>query len=357
MLNYINPLELASKIAQGTQLLKAGSLTELAKASRVEPIVLVDDTILHVALLPDLMQTLTSIVGGYYLQGIELVAASDIYGTQTLKILDAMNPNRDGSIAALAMQLADGQGTGIESYTLQLPIPGVNASVEEFGLEDNTKLLKEASNLAVGKMINVSFGRGDNKHTMPITIRLIPAPSGAKHLVDILSVNSQDNSAGERWHQYRSDSITLIGDLMFGMDRIRAHRAALLRDNDGHYQQIFERQRKNRIAAIASGKASLAAASNIYVVSSNTVRNFERETGLKLSNPKARERIFEDTYAMLLAEVDPNYNVVTIYHRDCATGGVYSAAELASANRSNAGNGLDVFKIFENFKQGNMPSL
>lgn len=355
MINYINPLDLASKVMEGANLLKAGSLTDIAKASRIEPIVLIDETIVHLPYMSDVMQTLNSIFSGYWLQALEAVTG-EVYGAQTLKILDQVNPNREGSLGVIAKQVYDRAG-GLESYTLQLPRPDKVGSLEQYGIEDNSKILRETANLAVGKLFNVTFGQGDQKHTMPVTVRLIPAPTGSQTIVDILAINGKDDSIGERYHQWRAGSISLIGDLILGMDLIKEHRNALVRDTNGHYREILSRQRKNRLAAIATGKASIAAASNILITSSATVREFERKTAIRMSDAKARQRVFEDSYAILIAEIDASYEVVTIYHRDNASPSEYSVKELQAANRGNGGGGADIFKIFEAFKVGNVPAL
>jgi hypothetical protein len=378
MLNTtISPIELVQQVAHGHALLKGGSLTDIAKQTRVEPIVLVDQRVLHLDYLSDVMHTLTSIFSAYYLQAI---AFSDVNvnAVKTLKVLDGLSPNRDGYglLANTAGNYVTGTGTesydsvttNPASYKLQLPVPNQPFGLENYGLENDdadekgavagvsftAKDIRDAGNLAAGKLISVKIGSGDQSFDIPITIRLLPSPTGSKTIVDILSVNSQDNNIGERIKLWRAGQIKLIPDLILCQDLIDQHRKALLNDTNGHYRELMARNRKNTAAAIATNRVSLNSAANIIVTCEQTVDEFELRTGTKLSNFKTRERMFAETYAMLLVIIEPDWQSVTIYHRGLEAAAVHSVKDMKSANR---GNGSDIGDILKAYQLGNTPSI
>lgn len=380
MLNTtISPLELIQQIAHGNAILKGGSLTDHGKVLRVEPIVLIDTRAMNAAFMPDLMQTLVSTFSGYYLQAFAM-SSVNIDNVRALKVLEQLNPNRDGYGAIINTILADPYQIGKEShseprvasYKLQLPVPNQPVGLENYGLEDeaasdekeekgtlngvafSAKDIREMAPLAAGKLIQISVQTGGGKVDLPITIRLLPCPTSYKTMTNILSANAEDWSFETRFKLWRAGQISLISDLIFCTDLIDKHKKTLQADTDGHYRAIMERNRKNVMAAVTSGRVSIAAASSIYIVSSQTVRDFEIRTGLRMSDFKTRERVFESTFAMLLVEVDTSYETVTLYHRGLAAAGEYTAHSLRNANK---GSGPDIGEILKAYQLGSTPSI
>lgn len=380
MLNTtISPLELIQQIAHGNAILKGGSLTDHGKVLRVEPIVLIDTRAMNATFMPDLMQTLVSIFSGYYLQALAM-SSVNIDNVRTLKVLEQLNPNRDGYGAIINTILADPYQIGKEShseprvasYKLQLPIPNQPVGLENYGLEDDdaddekeekgtlngvafsAKDIREMAPLAAGKLIQISVPTASGKVDLPITLRLLPCPTSYKTMANILSANAEDESFETRFKLWRAGQISLISDLIFCTDLIDKHKKTLIDDTDGHYRAVMERNRKNVMAAVTSGRVSIAAASSIYIVASQTVRDFEIRTGLRMSDFKTRERVFESTFAMLLVEVDTSYETVTLYHRGLATPGEYTAHSLRNANK---GSGPDIGEILKAYQLGSTPSI
>lgn len=382
MLNTtISPLELIQQIAHGNAILKGGSLTDHGKVLRVEPIVLIDTRAMNAAFMPDLMQTLVSTFSGYYLQALAM-SSVNIDNVRTLKVLEQLNPNRDGYGAIINTILADPYQFSKEShseprlpsYKLQLPVPNQPVGLENYNLEDgaasdakeekgtlngvafSAKDIREMAPLAAGKLIQISVKSGTDggKVDLPITIRLLPCPTSYKTMANILSANAEDESFDTRFKLWRAGQISLISDLIFCTDLIDKHKKTLLNDTDGHYRAVMDRNRKNVMAAVTSGRVSIAAASSIYIVSTQTVRDFEIRTGLRMSDFKTRERVFESTFAMLLVEVDTGYETVTLYHRGLATAGEYTAHSLRNANK---GSGPDIGEILKAYQLGSTPSI
>lgn len=375
MSNTISPFYVIQQALHGNALLKGGSITDLGKMMRVEPIVLVDQSVLNVSFMPDVMQTLCALFSAYQLQAIAVKNVEATLGVKTLQTLDSLNPNRDayGIITTKAATVISNESLGIENDSYSLPVVGKPYGLENYGLEQqqpeglasgkdvnyagtnfNVKDFKDATSLGVGKLLSITVSAGDKSATLPLTIRLLPAPTSSATMVDILSINSKDNSFLNRVKLWRAGQISGINDLIFNCDLLDEHRKALTRDTNGNYRQILERRKKNVLAALASNTVSLNIASSIYVVSKNTVRQFERATGHDLSDYKTRERIFEESYAMLIAVVDSEWSTVTVYHRGLATAGVYSDKDLKAGNR---GNGPDIGDILKAYQLGNQPTF
>ena len=75
--------------------IKTGSLIDVGKLARVEPICLVDADVINLEYTPIIMQSLQSIFSGYYLQAISLTG--NVGGISIASKLAPLNPNRDKS--------------------------------------------------------------------------------------------------------------------------------------------------------------------------------------------------------------------------------------------------------------------
>ena len=65
-------LELVARLPQIMNGAKNDSLIEYTKTTRVEPIVLMDQRAMHLHYAGDVMQSLSSIFSGYYLQAVAI---------------------------------------------------------------------------------------------------------------------------------------------------------------------------------------------------------------------------------------------------------------------------------------------
>ena len=336
-----------------------GSLIEFSKTTRVEPIVLVDQKIIHLPYMQDVQQSLVSIFAAYYLQAVAL--SVNVGKVNTLKLLDRINPNR-----SLSLAIEDHKETTMktESYKYQLPMPGQSVGLEAYGidvgLEDSgnstssVNVIKEATNLSVGKLIEVNIESEGQHASFPVNIRLLTNGIASETLVHMLSTGSKDISFGGRWHEWRSGQIEFIRDLVLCQDLIDEYRNAMIKDKKNIYADMAKRKNNNRISTLLSGKSSLATASNIVVMSDSTRKDIERTIGSKISDFKTRERIFAQTYLMLMVVVEPEWEQVTIYHRSLDTATELSAKDMKNVNR---GNGPDITDILKAYQLGNAPSM
>lgn len=374
-------LEFVSYISDSLRSVKSDSLIEYSKPTRVEPIVLLDDRVAGLSFTNDIMQSLSSIFAGYYLQAVAL--SVNVGKVDVVRLLDRVNPDRDlgdnmlRGIASMRTSFEDAS-----SYRYALPVPGEAIGLEHFGLEnaagdivaneigrrydrhsetgsggvgkDNLEVVREASNLSVGKLIEVEIEDGGSKAKFPIAIRLIAAATPPSGVVHTLALGSKDTSVRERFHGWRSGQLSFIRDLVLCQDLIDDHRKGLLKDNSGIYATTLKRRRNNRLSAILSQNPSVATASNIVVMAEETRKELERKIGGRLKDFRTREKIFKETYAMLMVVVDPQWESVVIYHRSIETPTELTASDLKGASR---GKGPDVTEILKAYTAGNTPNL
>lgn len=352
-------LKVVQRIADVWREAKSDSLIDYTRIARVEPLCVVDNDVILSEEIGETMQSMLALVSGYYLQAVALSAT--IGKINVMKHLDKLNPTRSpsdnlGEAATWMMSML--------SYEHCLPNPGeylghdgqimsMEASSVEFG-RDMTGTVKEASNLSVGKLINVEISDDGHTGVIPISIRLMAAAMSTPEVIKILSIGTEDTSIKERWHSWRSGRIELIKDAILCVDLIDAHRRNLREDKDGVYSTIIERNRKNQLSTILSGNPSVATASNLVVTSTETIAQLELHLNGKFDNFRVRQRVFEKTFLMIVAVIDKTWGRVTFYHRGLPHGTTVSIKDMKTSNK---GNGPDVADIMKAYQLGNAPSF
>ena len=219
---------------------------------------------------------------------------------------------------------------------------------------DTLQTIKELSNLSVGKMLSVEITDGLHRASIPVSIRLIASAIPSQNIVHILSIGNQDTSVKERYHAWKSGRLEFVRDLVFCQDLIDAHRKNLMADKDGIYANLIKRHRGNQVSTLVSGNPSVATASNLVVVSSDTASQLELKINGRLKDFKTREKLFKDTYVMIMVVIDKQWERATFYHRGIDMHTEVGMRDLKIANK---GSGPDVSDILKAYQLGNAPSL
>ena len=374
------------------------SLTEFTRIARVEPIVMLEEGTRTLPYITDILQTLTSIFAGYYMQAVSLEV--NVGNIETRRLLEKFNPNRDvvGPDAGF-IQREVARGLGMEDYKWGLPdpfspptasmeamqtaertvttqttkydahgVPTVTSQTQttqttedvpeepmrvDFG-RDPGSAITQMNSLSVGVMLNVNVESNGHKAAIPVTVRLMPNLMPSDVMLAILSHAERDTTAKARYHAWRSGELSFIRDIVLCQDLIDAHRETLRKDRTGIYAEILKRRQKNTAASASTGNVSIATASNIVVMTQATARKPEARTAGKLSNAAFRARVFDATYVMLMVVVDTDYEQVTIYTRGLAGSTTVSVKAMKNAAK---GSGPDVGEILRAYQLGQSPRL
>lgn len=361
------------------------SLTGIVKMTRVEPETLIDQSCLHIEYLPDILQTTLNIFTGYYLQALSLLGT--VNSTKVIRTLGALNPTAP-DFFSLESYSEGAYKSALESYEFCLPRSG-----NSFALESNlanaggnrqaprqnsqahnprttnnqyrtasaaprlNELTRELSNLAVGKLINVSLSdsnNSDSKVTIPVTVRLATSVVPGGVLTALMSANKTEDTIVERFHSWRAGRIAFWKDLVMCQDMIDNRKKLLLDDKSGTYQRILRNASNQRLAGLTSDKTPAAQSSNIVVMSEATAREIEQKSGFQFKNPNSRAKLFEAGYMMLMVVIDPQYERVTFYHRGVAASTNVGVRDIKMSNKNG---GPDVTDIMKMLLQGNAVNI
>lgn len=352
-----------------------GSLVGATQSARVEPTTLIDADILNADVTPHLLQTLTSIFAGYYLRAFAMT--STVGDISVASRLDPLSTHRNplNSFMVSLENYEERLPFADNSNVIDLPEDAVRiieeqarqaVALESKGLDkvvvskNGTSISKDAgitdvSNMAVGKIVNVTIENNSNKATIPIAIRLSCISMTSMALTHIMTSGGKDVSFGERWAMYRHNGISLR-DLVFAQDLIDEHKKNMLEDKSGVYLAMMQKRTDNNLASIISGgkNVSINNSSNIVILSEETLAEITSRLGIDFTNFNARQKVFEGGYYMLIAVVSKRWGRVRIYTRGIKEHTDVSNAQLVSSAK---GTGPDIGDILSAFRAGSSPNL
>ena len=214
---------------------------------------------------------------------------------------------------------------------------------------------KELTQLAVGKILNVTFKEGNSELTVPVAVRLMTSLMLPNALVRLLNFGSRerDLTLKERWHAYKSGKIEFWRDFILAKDLKKQRVKDITADKDRVYQKIQARLLDNAAAGAMSANPSLSNMSNIIVINKPTLQELESVLGGKFSNFNLRERVFNNTGIMLFAVVDNDSQRVKIYHQSIEECTDVSFNEINRGSKKDT----DITDLLNVFLQGGAPRL
>lgn len=365
VITTINDIVAGARTAKAR--LTPGSLTSIASVARVEPLTIVDNDCINLPYITDVLQSLQSIFSGYYLQAISVI--TDVGNVSVIKLLDRLNPNRKVDMEPFVNSVASAvSGPAKENYQLATEsyrwgLPTLKNKVAlEYVTErdedtvitgrDTIKTVGELANLSVGKLLEVTIRSQNQEMKIPIAIRLIVNDLDRANIMNLLSAGSINTSFIERYYKWRAGRIEFFRDLVLCQDLIKEHKRILMKDQDGVYSEIIRRANNNKIAAVMSKSSSLAAASNLYVISEQTAAELHARHGINIDNFNSRQKMFEKISGMIIVVIDREYERINFFHRDMRLPSSVGIADMKVANKNT---GLNINDILNAYKKGETP--
>lgn len=214
--------------------------------------------------------------------------------------------------------------------------------------------ITDASNLTVGKMIDVKLVSQGVTVTVPVRAVLSPKFISPEDFVEMSGESYQDTSNTGRWRLWRSGAIGL-GDYIFCFDLIEAHKKRMLADKTGTIMSSTNKKLKLLATAIANGTAAPNAVSTGIIIAKQTATALENKMGGNLNNKHIRDEYFSGNNTCMLIVVDTRREVFTLYQKGIADYKIYGFSTI-SKNKSKA-NGVDINSVLDAYKLGNAATL
>ena len=349
-----------------------GSLVGVSQSARVEPMCLIDGELNGHPSLTDILQAKQSIFAAYYLRAFAMT--TNVGGISVAGRLDPLSTSRNPLNSFIVsnedyndrLPMYDGSDVpdyrgnpSLEALALEASSPGDtrknNSSGLRTGVVKDETGIKDASSLAVGKIVNVKIEHNGSSAIIPIAIRLSCVYMPSSPLQGILTGVGSDYSFSERWQQLRHGGISFWKDFVLCQDIIDEHKRNLDEDKSGIYLAMMQKRSANNAASVTSGfKVSLNNASNLIVISKETMSLVEAKLGINFDSFNQRQKIFENGYLMLVTVIDRRWSRVTFYTRGIKDTTTVSFNDLSSIEKSG---GSDIGDILAAFRAGTSATL
>lgn len=341
---------------------KANSLSEFTASAHILPVFLLDT---GVSITPEA----EAIIGGalnfwaacYLMAAQHSVNIGDIQITRQLERLNTRRKPLDAGVGLISSLLA------MESYSNGLPDVS-KADLLSVKLESNDSehtmemtsstakgvvdRIESNSKLSIGKTLEINWESKGERGTIVTSIRPAIRVATDESMVNILSIGTKNISFKERWHGLKSGQLDWFMDGVLASDVIKEMRKARVTDNTGYYQEALARSRKNKLSALLSLNPSVATFSSVFIITSETARDLEARTNINLENFKDRQKMFENSFGMIVIVVDRSWKNCRIY-----THGIedYTTVSFSQMDGANKGKNGDIKEIFNALMMSSAP--
>ena len=188
---------------------------------------------------------------------------------------------------------------------------------------------------------------------MPISIRLAVTSLPNQSMLHLLTLNEESTKFDDRFNKYKLGMLNWK-EMWLCVDLIEAHKKALMEDKQGVYSEIVRRVNNTKKYGLTSMNPSLVSASSIFVISDDVAKLIENKLSGKLDNARVRQIVFENTYAMIIAVINQQFDRITFYSR-----GIHMSTEVSirDIKKANSNKGPDIYDMLKAFNLGNAPSF
>lgn len=361
------------------QELNAASLTEYLRNTKVEPVCLIEQSLLYSPVINDVVSSHLNSFCSWYLQAASRKLGVVIDGARVQEVLESLSTNRNvwetvGLESAFQYGLPNyADEAGLESANamskrqretgaIYLDIPGLESADKDdkkssrggdmsVASKESIDMVSNANSLSSGKTIAIKVQNGKGTMVVPIQVRFQTKSVSTKLIEDIFKANDANLDLKVRFRMFGMGEITFrellsSSDIIESQERIRVH------DKNGDVTNVFNQQVHNAVFAAATGIIPINRASAVTIISANTAKRIEGTIGGRFDNFKARQKFFKNTAATVLSIIDEEAEMVTTYYRgikdDCIN-------PYSFFKREGGKSGTDILPIMKALLAGNAP--
>lgn len=214
--------------------------------------------------------------------------------------------------------------------------------------------------MPAGMMYNVTLTNPNDPNqstVVPILVQARPFILSG-HALSYMIEDAAPLPAHLQMLQVKAGEKRFVRDFLLQLKRIEKQAAASRSDKDGGFSAYLrDVAKKDRfklgsiLMAGASRSVTRNAASNILIISQDTLDIIRSETGVDFENKSTRDEFMRNTYNMMVFVVSQTYNKVRLYMNGIDDVGVYNIEDFSSAKSSNT----DMKTLLAFMTQGRAP--
>ena len=223
------------------------------------------------------------------------------------------------------------------------------------------KIEHDASKLFSGRVVEVTFGTGNEKAKINLTVQLFPYIVPGQVLTEFYTTNANP-SWFLRFAKWRAGEIKFWRDLVFDVDRIEKRAKALRLDKDGILREVEDHKRGglfkffSNIFGAKNTVKNRNAANSMTIISKRRLDAICKDLGLNMKNFLDRQKIMQYTMSMIIVEYDPMYETVQLYMNGIRHVGEYNKQIIQDACKGNS-DAIDLKQLLTMLAAGNAPKF
>lgn len=295
----------ADRASNTYNLLTKHSVMSSQNRTLVSPIVAIDKSILHLPFMQSVLQVCMLRDMQAVLSHIAIKNAESM-GIKIDAIIGGVQPRRAGLVSL----------QGCEAMTPTGPTPK-NKDDKENTPEEGSVIIGgksyadigEYTPLAVGRVVVATvYGKDGGKVELPLTFRESPRPMGIQQLNNVFSAAKAEDGFFARLTMTQAGEIT-TPVFFSGRDIIKEKFNRAYQDSTGYIEDMAKTDRINKANAIRTGVVSMNTMANTFVISSDTAKQIEINTGKRLGNARQQAAIFKAVNAARIVICDERNGV------------------------------------------------
>lgn len=223
------------------------------------------------------------------------------------------------------------------------------------------KIEHDASKLFSGRVVEVTFGTGEDKAKINLTVQLFPYIVPGQVLTEFFTTNANP-SWFLRFAKWRAGEIKFWRDLIFDVDRIEKRAKALRLDKDGILREVEDHKRGglskffSNIFGAKNTVKNRNAANSMTIISKRRLDAICKDLGLNMKNFLDRQKIMQYTMSMIIVEYDPMYETVQLYMNGIRHVGEYNKQIIQDACKGSS-DAIDLKQLLTMLAAGNAPKF
>lgn len=327
-----------------------GSIPEQLKNTMVNPLTLVERSLVHHPQIDDVLYACNDIYASLYLAMASRLTALDVDAVRVTRILEKLATDRDPLASIAAAESAAGIiELGLESYR------DSDEDAQSISNKDQLDKILPADSLSVGKVLSLTFEEKGSKISVPVSVRLNTNLVSKQLIEDIYKANYTDFNIIRRIRQSTVYGNSTILESITGLDYVKRQERLHVADVSGQLRSHFGDASRELGFSLLTGDVAVNRASGVLVVDKASQRSLETAIGGRISKFRDRQRLMDGTACMLMVSVDTEDEMVTFYLK-----GIKNAQHLKFSQlkvKSDGSSNIDIAQIMGGAMVGSVPSL
>jgi phosphoribosyl-ATP pyrophosphohydrolase len=307
------------KLYHGNFLTKTnGSITKFLSGFTIEPIIIATSGSKQSEVIDKLMEIETDIFASFYNQAfIALTSYYEMPTSIAIEVLGTTNQRPSREYSSESDKAVDYYTDLFNANSSILSTETKSIKPSDINFKDQPTSAMLIRNLEI--VIETNYDKKDKnkKHTIiiPFIIKTHIMFTTIDRIVNMLTPNHISKSFEYRLDEFQAGAITLK-ELLFAGDLIKEYKKNRFKDKDGLSDLINSQQDIADSKLFDSGYIGFEKSYNMLIVTSDEKILLDKQMNGNIDNEKYKQKLLEDSNAMLIAIIDNDYERVYILMRD-----------------------------------------